>query len=127
FATGIESTAQNQVFGQNAGSRTGLNQSRDLSVIFQHDTTLSDKAFNQFRFQAARRGLHFGFSQLPGVGQIAVNLPGFASFGREPFSPVNRIERRWEFTDNETLVRGNHTFKMGGDYNLIQLRSSKSQ
>jgi len=127
FATGIESTAQNQVFGQNAGSRTGLNQSRDVSAIFQHDTTLSDKAFNQFRFQAARRGLHFGFSQLPGGDQIAVNIPGFAYFGREPFSPVNRIERRWEFTDNVTLVRGNHTFKMGGDYNLIQLRSSKAQ
>jgi hypothetical protein len=127
FATGVQSTAQNQVFGQNAGSRTGLNQSRDLSAIFQHDTTISDKAFNQFRFQFARRGLHFGFSQLPGGDQIAVNIPGFAYFGREPFSPVNRIERRWEFTDNVSLVRGSHTFKMGADYNLIQLRSSKAQ
>jgi carboxypeptidase family protein/TonB-dependent receptor-like protein len=127
FATGVQSTAQNQVFGQNAGSRTGLNQSRDLSAILQHDTIVSDKAFNQFRFQFARRGLHFGFSQLPGGDQIAVNIPGFAYFGREPFSPVNRIERRWEFTDNVSLIRGKHTFKMGGDYNLIQLRSSKAQ
>jgi hypothetical protein len=127
LVTGIESTAQNQVFGQNSGSRTGVNQSRDLSAIFQNDTIVSDKAFNQFRFQFARRGLHFGFSRLPGGDQIAVNMPGFAYFGREPFSPVNRIERRWEFTDNVSLIRGKHTFKMGGDYNLIQLRSNKPQ
>jgi len=56
--------------------------------------------------QIARRGLHFGFSQLPGGDQIAVNIPGFAYFGREPYSPVNRIERRFEFTDNFSFVRG---------------------
>jgi carboxypeptidase family protein len=127
LVTGIESTAQNQVFGQNSGSRTGVNQSRDLSAVFQHDTIVSDKAFNQFRFQFARRGLHFGFSNLPGGDQIAVNIPGSAYFGREPYSPVDRIERRWEFTDNVSLIRGKHTFKVGGDYNLIQLRSSKQQ
>lgn len=127
LVTGIESTAQNQVFGENAGSRTGLNQSRDLDIVLQHDTILSATGFNQFRFQAARRGLHFGFSQLPGGSDIGVNIPGFAYFGREPYSTVDRIERRFEFTDNVSLIRGNHTFKIGGDYNLIQLRSSKAQ
>jgi len=127
LVTGIQTTAQNQVFGQNSGSRTGVNQSRDLSAIFQHDTIVSDKAVNQFRFQFARRGLHFGFSHFPGGDQVAVSIPGFAYFGREPYSPVNRIERRTEFTDNVSLIRGNHTFKMGGDYNLIQLRTSKAQ
>lgn len=127
LVTGIESTAQNQTFGENAGSRTGLNQSRDLDVVFQHDTVLSPTAFNEFRFQGARRGLHFGFSELPGGSNIGVNIPGFAYFGREPYSTVDRIERRFEFTDHVSLVRGNHTFKMGGDYNLIQLRSAKAQ
>ena len=127
LATGLPSTSQNQVFGQNSGSRAGLSQSRDLNFTFQHDTIVSDTAFNEFRMQIARRGLHFGFSQLPGGDQIAVNIPGFGYFGREPYSPVNRIERRFEFTDNVSLVRGKHTFKMGGDGNVIQLRSSKKQ
>jgi hypothetical protein len=127
LVTGIEATSQNQVFGQNAGSRTGLNQSRDLNFTFQHDTFVSDTTFNEFRTQIARRGLHFGFSQLPGGDRIAVNMPGFAYFGREPYSTVDRIERRFEFTDNVTLVRGKHTFKMGGDGNVIQLRSKKKQ
>jgi hypothetical protein len=127
LVTGLPSTSQNQVFGQNSGSRAGYNQSRDLSFTFQHDTIVSDKAFNEFRMQVARRGLHFGFSQLPGGDQIGVNIPGTAYFGREPYSPVDRIERRFEFTDNVSLIRGKHTFKMGGDANVIQLRSKKQQ
>src|SRR5437016_4072866 len=127
LVTGLPSTSQNQVFGQNSGSRAGYNQSRDLNVTFQHDTIVSDKTFNEFRSQVARRGLHFGFSQLPGGSDIGVNIPGFAYFGREPYSTVDRIERRFEFTDNVSMVRGKHTFKMGGDLNLIQLRSKKEQ
>jgi len=127
LVTGLPSTSQNQVFGQNSGSRAGYNQSRDLNFTFQHDTIVSDTAFNQFRMQVARRGLHFGFSQLPHGDRIGVNIPGYAYFGREPYSTVDRIERRFEFTDNFTLVRGRHTFKMGADFNLIQLRSKKAQ
>src|SRR5438445_7607589 len=127
LVTGLPSTSQNQVFGQNSGTRAGLNQSRDLTFTFQHDTTVSGSAVNEFRMQVARRGLHFGFSQLPGGSNIAVNIPGYAYFGREPYSTVDRIERRFEFMDNFTFVRGNHRFKMGGDFNLIQLRSKKAQ
>jgi hypothetical protein len=127
LVTGLPSTSQNQVFGQNSGSRAGYNQSRDLSVTFQHDTITSDSSVNQFRFQFARRGLHFGFSQLPGGSDIGVNIPGFAYFGREPYSTVDRIERRYEFTDTIAKTFGRHTLKFGADFNLIQLRSAKAQ
>jgi hypothetical protein len=127
LVTGIQSTSQNQVFGQNAGSRVGLNQSRDFDVTFQHDSILSDSTFNEFRMQVARRGVHFGYSNLPGGDQIGVNIPGYAYFGREPYSTVDRIERRFEFTDNATLTRGRHTFKFGADVDIIQIRSKKQQ
>jgi Carboxypeptidase regulatory-like domain/TonB dependent receptor-like, beta-barrel len=127
LVTGIQSTSQNQVLGQNAGSRVGLNQTRDFNITLQHDTILSDTAFNEFRFQYARRGIHFGFSDLPGGSNIGVNIPGFGYFGREPFSPVDRIERRSEFSDNVSITHGRHTFKFGVDANLIQLRSNKQQ
>jgi hypothetical protein len=127
LVTGLPSTSQNQVFGQNSGSRAGYNQSRDLNITFQHDTITSDSAVNQFRFQYARRGLHFGFSQLPGGSDIGVNIPGFAYFGREPYSTVDRIERRYEFTDTIAKTFGRHTLKFGADFNLIQLRSAKAQ
>ena len=67
------------------------------------------------------------FRILPGGSDIGVNIPGFAYFGREPYSTVDRIERRTEFTDHVTLLHGNHTFKMGGDVNVVQLRSGKAQ
>jgi hypothetical protein len=127
LVTGLPSTSQNQVFGQNSGSRAGYTQVRDLNFTFQHDTFLNDTTFNEFRMQVARRGLHFGFSQLPGGDQIAVNIPGTGYFGREPYSPVDRIERRFQFTDNISVIRGKHSFKMGADVNVIQLRSAKEQ
>jgi hypothetical protein len=125
--TGIQSTSQNQVFGQNAGSRVGESHYRDFNVTFQHDTILNDTNFNEFRFQFARRGLHFGYSPLDGGSDLGVNIPGYAYFGREPYSTVDRIERRTQLSDNYTIAHGRHTFKFGADYNLIQLRSAKQQ
>src|SRR5262249_28231207 len=80
-----------------------------------------------FRFQFARRGLHFGFSQLPGGGDIGVNIPGVAYFGREPYSTVDRIERRYEVTDTIAKNFRRHTLKFGADFKLIPLRSAKAQ
>src|SRR5437899_3138730 len=54
-------------------------------------------------------------------------MTGFAFFGREPFSTVDRIERRYQWTDNVSWLKGHHTFKFGGDINWAQLRSSKTQ
>jgi hypothetical protein len=126
YVTGLQTTAQNQVFGQNAGSRTGVNWLHDVNATFEHNTIVSDTAFNEFRFQFARRSNYFGFSNLPGGSQIGVNIPGYAYFGREPYSTVNRVEKRFEFTDQVTWTHGHHTFKFGGDGNIILLRPSNS-
>ncbi|MGB0034572.1 MAG: TonB-dependent receptor [Candidatus Acidiferrales bacterium] len=124
---GIEVNAENQNFGQNAGSRTSTQQTRDLAVVGQHTTAIGSNMFNEFRFQFARRGLHYGFSDLPGGDQTAVNITGFAFFGREPFSTEDRTEKRYEWTDNFTWSKGTHTFKFGVDVNYLKLTSSKSQ
>jgi carboxypeptidase family protein len=127
FVTGIQVNAQNQNFGQNAGSRTSLQRFLDNTLVAQHVSSLTPTVFNEARFQFARRGLHYGFSQLPGGDQAAVNITGFAFFGREPFSTVDRIERRFQWTDNVTVIHGNHTFKTGVDTNLVQIRSKIAQ
>src|SRR5690348_16551125 len=49
--TGIEVNAENQNFGQNAGSRTSVQQTRDIAVVGQHTTTIGNDKFNEFRFQ----------------------------------------------------------------------------
>ena len=46
---------------------------------------------------------------------------GAAFLGSNPFSPVNRTEKRYQFTDNFNWIRGNHTFKFGYDVNKIDV------
>jgi outer membrane receptor protein involved in Fe transport len=125
--TGIQVNAQNQNFGQNAGNRTSDQQTRDLAIVAQHTTVFHNGLFNEARFQFARRGLHYGFSNLPGGSAAAVNLTGFAFFGREPFSTEDRVERRFQWTDNLTWTKGRHTFKFGGDVNLVKINTNSSQ
>jgi hypothetical protein len=126
YVTGIQTTAQNQVFGQNSGSRVGVNWLHDLNATFQTNTVASDTLFNEFRFQFARRSNYFGYSNLEGGAGLGVNIPGYAYFGREPYSTVNRVEKRFQITDNVTWTHGRHTFKFGADTNIILLRSSNS-
>ena len=125
--TGIEVNSQTENFGQNAGNRTSFNQSRDFAIVGQHTTSISSNLFNEARFQFARLGLHYGYSDLPGGSDPAVDITGVAFFGREPFSTVDRTEKRYEWTDDLTWTKGRHTFKFGGDVNLVQLGSTKSQ
>jgi len=125
--TGIQVNAQNQNFGQNAGNRTSDQQTRDLDAVVQHTTAFRNNLFNEARFQYARRGLHYGFSNLPGGSAAAVNLTGFAFLGREPFTTEDRVERRFQWTDNLTWIKGRHTFKFGGDVNLVKINTNSSQ
>jgi hypothetical protein len=122
-ADGIQVNAQGpQNFGQNAWSRTSEQQYRDFSVTGQHTWTLGSNKVNEFRYQFSRRGLLYSFSRnAPGGSSVAVNIPGFAFFGREPFSFVNRVEKRNQFTDNFTWTVGKHTLKFGGDMNYLPL------
>jgi hypothetical protein len=119
--TGIQVNAQNQNFGQNAWSRTSEQTFRDVNIITQHSWTVSYNKVNELRFQFARRGLRYDFSRAPGGGDVAINIPGFAFFGREPFSFVDRVEKRFQFTDNFSWVRGNHNVKFGADFNYLPL------
>src|SRR5712692_251672 len=127
LVTGIQVNAQNQNFGQNAGNRTSDQQTRDLDAVVQHTTVFRNDLFNEARFQFARRGLHYGFSNLPGGSAAAVNLTGFAFLGREPFTTEDRVERRFQWTDNLTWTKGRHTFKFGGDVNLVKINTNSSQ
>ena len=120
--TGIQVNAQGpQNFGQNAFSRTSDQTYRDVSIS-AHDTwTLGNNKVNEFLFQFARRGLLYSFSRGAGGDAVAVNIPGFAFFGREPFSFVNRTEQRYQFSDSFSLAKGAHNFKFGVDANYLPL------
>ncbi|HTM87368.1 MAG TPA: TonB-dependent receptor [Terriglobales bacterium] len=122
--TGIQVNAQGpQNFGQNAYSRTSQQTYRDFSINAHDTLTLGNNKVNDFLFAYSRRGLLYNFSSAPGGGNVAVNIPGFAFFGREPFSFVNRTEHRYQLSDSLSWVKGNHNMKFGLDANYLPLQA----
>ncbi len=118
--TGIEVSGQDQPFGQNAYSRTSEQTYRDVAGVVQETWTIGNNKVNDFRFQYARRGLSYFYNTaIPGGSDPAVNIPGFAYFGREPYSYIQRVEQRYQFTDNFSWTIGRHDTKFGVDFNYI--------
>jgi carboxypeptidase family protein len=113
--TGKTSNGQNQLEVQNSHSRTTNDSIRDLAVITQLQSTMSPTLLNELRFQFARRGLGLTTNG----SNVAVEIPGVASIGQEPFAPVRRVEKRWQLADSLSYVRGSHTIKTGIDFNRI--------
>jgi hypothetical protein len=120
--TGIEVNGENQVFGQNAYSRTSQQTYRDFAGTLQDTWTLGNNKVNEFRFQFARRGLSYDYNtSTPAGGDVAENIPGYAYFGREPYSYVQRVEKRYQFADNFSWTIGRHNTKFGGDFTYLPL------
>ncbi|MBM3804886.1 MAG: carboxypeptidase regulatory-like domain-containing protein, partial [Acidimicrobiia bacterium] len=111
---GRPSNSQTQIDVQNALSRTSNLSVRDLSISSQMTSTLGPTWLNELRFQFARRGLG-----LTNGSAVAVEIPGVASIGAEPFAPADRVEKRWQLSDNVSHVRASHSFKAGLDLNHI--------
>jgi hypothetical protein len=122
--TGIEVGGQDQPFGQNAYSRTSQQTFRDVTGMFQDTWSIGSNKVNEFRFQYARRGLSYFYNTaIPGGSDPAVNIPGFAYFGREPYSYIQRTEQRYQFTDNFSWTIGRHGTKFGVDVNYLPLKA----
>jgi len=123
--TGIEVSGEDQPFGQNAYSRTSQQTYRDVAGVVQDTWTLGNNKVNELLFQFARRGLaYFYNTQIPGGADPAVNIPGFAYFGREPYSYIQRVEKRYQFIDNFSWTLGRHDTKFGGDFDYLPIQAT---
>jgi hypothetical protein len=123
--TGIEVSGQDQPFGQNAYSRTSQQTYRDVTGVVKDTWTIGNNKVNEFTFQYARRGLSYYYNtKIPGGSDPAVNIPGFAYFGREPYSYIQRVETRYQFTDNFSWTIGRHNTKFGADFNYLPITAT---
>ncbi len=120
--TGIQVESQNQSLGQNDFSRTGIQTLKDYSLTAGLNSTLGDRAANEFRFSYGRRETSF-LSQ--NGDSVAFNITDAAFIGRELFSPVNRTETRFQFADNINYILGTHTLKFGGDINFVNIPNAR--
>jgi hypothetical protein len=119
--TGIQVESQNQSLGQNDFSRTGIQKLRDFTFVASLTSTLSGNMVNEARFNFGERRATF---KSQNGEAVAFNISDSAFIGRELFSPVIRTETRYEWTDNLSVVTGNHTFKFGGDFAFIRIPSA---
>jgi Carboxypeptidase regulatory-like domain/TonB dependent receptor len=123
--TGIEVNGQDQPFGQNSYSRTSQQTYRDVAGVFQDTWTIGNNKVNSFTFQYARRGLSYFYNQNdPAGSDPAVNIIGEAYIGREPYSFIQRVENRYQFTDNFSWTLGRHNTKFGVDFNYLPITAT---
>ncbi len=114
---GIQDESQNQTLGQNDYSRTGIQSLKDSSLGASLSSVLPRNMVNEAYFNFGRRKATFD-SQVPSV---AHQIAGTGFIGSNPFSPVSRVETRFQIRDNLTWATGDHIFKFGADFNWINV------
>lgn len=116
--TGIQVESQNQALGQNDVSRTGVQQLRDSAIAAQLNSVFAPTLVNEGNFNFGRRSAAF---RSQNGDAVAFNIAGAAFIGRELFSPVRRVETRYQVRDSLSWNAGSHLIKFGGDINWIDI------
>jgi hypothetical protein len=119
--TGIQVESQNQSLGQNDFSRTGITELKDYSFTAGLNSTIGERAANEFRFNYGRRDTVF---RSQNGDAVSFNISDAAFIGRELFSPVDRTETRYQIANNFNYILGTHTLKFGGDINFVRIPSA---
>jgi hypothetical protein len=118
LVTGIQVESQNQALGQNDFSRTGVQQLRDSAIAVQLNSAFTNTLVNEGNFNWGRRSAAFRSAN---GDAVAFNISGSAFIGRELFSPVKRVENRYQIRDSVSWNHGRHLVKFGGDFNWIDI------
>jgi hypothetical protein len=90
----------------------------DFSLVLSDTQIFSPTTLNDFRFQYSQR--EFEALTNDPVGPELI-IGGVAQFGREFFNPTGYNQDLFQFTNNATFIRGNHTLKAGVDLNTMKL------
>jgi hypothetical protein len=89
------------------------------SSIHTYDNNLQATWYRQFtpmvQNEARVQWDYNSFDVIPNVpGEVGLQIPSFINnLGTNIFLPNITILRRYEFADNVTMIRGNHSFKFG--------------
>jgi Carboxypeptidase regulatory-like domain len=86
---------------------------RDNTFVFGETHVFRSGSSNEFRFQSVRNT--YNVDTVDPFGP-RINVAGIGVFGREFSSPSDRTQRRIQFLDNFSLLRGRHNIKFGADF-----------
>jgi outer membrane receptor for ferrienterochelin and colicin len=100
-----------------AFSNEGIERDRNYVFVGQLASTLSSSFVNDFRFQYARgERPREANAQTP---LVTVNNVGI--YGTRSFLPTTQQDDRFQFVDALSVIKGNHTFKFGGEFSDIKV------
>lgn len=104
-------------------SANGRETSKSNSFIGQLVTNFTSNLLNEFRFQYAKeeRPRFYDGPDLPDTTIGTFDGSISYRFGRPFFLPTPSNDTRFQFTDNFTFIRGNHTAKFGADFNRVKV------
>ncbi len=116
----INGTFDVPTWGSSANGRETNNSN---SLIGQLVTNFSSNLLNEFRFQWAKeeRPRFYDGPDLPDTTVGTFDGSISYRFGRPFFLPVPSDDLRLQFTDNFTVIRGNHAIKFGVDFNRTRV------
>jgi hypothetical protein len=104
-------------------SANGRETNNSNSFIGSWVSNISSNFLNEFRFQVAKeeRPRFYDGPDLPDTTIGTFDGSISYRFGRPFFLPVPSDDIRYQFTDNMTVIRGNHTVKFGVDLNRTRV------
>jgi hypothetical protein len=102
----------------NAETDNGFDGVRDDSLYFRLSSTISSSLLNEARFQYARDNEN----QRPNGPGPSTTVTGGFSYGMPNFlpRPAYPFEKRFQWMDNLSWIKGRHTFKFGVDINYVR-------
>lgn len=132
--TKVHALSENMVIGFDANATRFFDSARFGHTRFNSDSlnitpgglTPQSLGFPLDAFQASPKGDFVGIPNF----QIVKYAEGFNGLGQSGGTPGLSRARHFEISDNMTLVRGDHTFKWGGNYTrtiIIQLTSNNER
>lgn len=96
-------------------SNNGTEGDNSNTVVGQLTSFLSSTTINEFRGQYSKENRPRLANELSPLIQAV-----YGNFGTVNFLPTTESDYRVQFGDNLTLIRGSHTFKVGGEYNFVK-------
>ncbi|CAN5345405.1 hypothetical protein BH18GEM1_BH18GEM1_11690 [soil metagenome] len=107
-------------------SANGVEKDHSHAVNGSLHSQLTDALSNEFRFQWAREdrprpyeGPRFPGSDRP-FPDTALSFANNIRFGLPFFLPIEAYDWRFQALDNVSVLKGNHLFKIGGEYNYTE-------
>jgi carboxypeptidase family protein/TonB-dependent receptor-like protein len=109
----------NGIGGINTHDRGSDSLTRDQDGVLSDTLVLSNRALNEFRFQASQRYNNIDPTPYSPIGTPDIRRPS-GNLGKANNLPQWRRENRFQFVDNFSFTRGSHDVKVGSDISIIR-------